>query len=159
MYAPIPFSAAINSAATMRIIAIAAVIRILDRIAGKEAGNTIFLAIEIHDKLNDWPIRIKLRSTLSIAPYVAIIVGNNVPNNIKFTLDSSPIPNQMINKGRSAIFGTGKIAATIGARPDRIVENSPIAKPKIIPNIVPSVQPRDRRVKLAPKCRYKSPVT
>ena len=53
MYAPIPFSAAINSAATMRIIAIAAVIRILDRIAGKEAGNIIFLAIDIQDKLND----------------------------------------------------------------------------------------------------------
>ena len=159
MYAPIPFSAAINSAATIRIIAIAAVIRMLDKMTGSDAGKTIFLVIENQVKLNDCPIRIRLRSTLSIAPYVAIIVGNNVPNNIKFTFESSPIPNQIINSGKSAIFGIGNIAATIGARPALTNENKPIANPIIIPRIDPSVQPRISRFRLAPTWRYKSPVT
>ena len=55
MYAPIPFSAAINSAATIRIIAIAAVIRMLDKMTGSDAGKTIFLVMENQVKLNDCP--------------------------------------------------------------------------------------------------------
>jgi hypothetical protein len=45
---------------------------------------------------------------------VAITVGKKTPKRIVATFEPSPIPNQMMNSGKSAIFGIGNRAETSG---------------------------------------------
>ena len=80
-------------------------------------GNTIFRTIDDQLRPKLCPIRTKVLSTLSTAPYVATTVGVNVPSAISAYFDASSMPNQITNKGSSAIFGIGKIEATSGTRP------------------------------------------
>ena len=90
-----------------------------DSIPGIAPGKTIFRTIENQLKPKLCPMRISVLSTLSTAPYVATTVGVKVPNAINAYLDPSSIPNQITNRGSSAILGIGNIAATSGTRPAR----------------------------------------
>jgi hypothetical protein len=82
-----------------------------------------------------------------------------VPRAIRAYFDVSSIPNQITNKGRRAIFGIGKIAATSGTRPALANENNPIIMPTHIPNEQPINEPTTNLVKEGAKCLNNNPVS
>src|SRR5216684_7004000 len=68
-------------------------------------------------------------------------VGKNTPSAMVAIFEVSPIPSQRMSSGRSAIFGIGNRADTIGKPAARASENSPTASPTEMPTAVPMIQP------------------
>src|SRR5580700_2012877 len=139
--APIPRSAPIISAATSRMIAIEVVTRKPLSSAGSAPGSTILRTIDAYDRPKLWPMRISPRDTLSTPPTVAITVGKNTPNARVTIFEPSPMPNQMMNSGTSAIFGIGNSAETTAIPGERSADHNPTASPMPMPNTVPTLQP------------------
>ena len=72
-------------------------------------------------------MRISPRGTLSTPPAVAITVGKNTPNASVTSFEPSPMPNQMMNSGTSAIFGIGNSADTTAIPGERSNDDKPTA--------------------------------
>ena len=103
-------------------------------------------------------MRISERGTLSTPPAVAITVGKNTPNASVAILEPSPMPNQMMNSGTSAIFGIGNSADTTAMPGERSSDDRPTARPRPIPNTVPTIQPIASRASDALRCFHSSPL-
>ncbi len=103
-------------------------------------------------------MRISERGTLSTAPAVAITVGKNTPNASVAIFEPSPMPNQMMNSGTSAIFGIGNSAETTAMPGERSSDDSPTQRPRPMPNTVPTVQPIASRASDADRCFHSSPL-
>ena len=73
--------------------------------------------------------------------------------------EPSPMPNQMMNSGTSAIFGIGNSADTTAMPGERSADHSPTASPMPMPNTVPTVQPIASRNNDADRCCQSSPLT
>ena len=72
-------------------------------------------------------------------------IGENTPNAMVAYFDASPMPNQTMNSGSSAIFGIGNSAETSGSAVARASVDRPIARPTATPALAPSAQPTARR--------------
>ncbi len=72
-------------------------------------------------------------------------VGKNTPKARVAILLPSPMPNQMMNSGTSAIFGIGNSAETTAIPGERARVVNPTASPSAMPATVPSVQPTASR--------------
>ncbi len=154
-----PRSAPIISAATSSTMAIEAVTRKPLRIAGSAAGSTILRTMAARRRPKLWAMRISERGTLSTPPAVVITVGKNTPNASVAIFEPSPIPNQMMNSGTSAIFGIGNSAETTAIPGERSNDDSPTARPRAMPNTVPIIQPMASRASDALRCFHSSPLT
>ena len=128
------------------------------RIAGSAPGRTIERMIAQRDSPKLCPMRIRLRGTLSTPPAVLITVGKNTPNASVAIFDPSPMPNQIMNSGTSAILGIGNSAETTAIPGDRASVNSPTASPSAMPVTVPTVQPTASRSSDALRCAHNSPL-
>ena len=103
-------------------------------------------------------MRISPRGTPSTPATVLITVGKNTPNAKVTSFEPSPMPNQMMNSGTSAILGTGNNADTTAIPGDRARVNSPNATPTTSPATVPITQPIARRCNEAARCNQSSPL-
>ena len=103
-------------------------------------------------------MRISERGTLSTPPAVAITVGKNTPNASVAIFEPSPMPNQMMNSGTSAIFGIGNSADTTAMPGERMRDDRPTARPMPMPNTVPTIQPIASRASDALRCFHSSPL-
>src|SRR6266571_5946187 len=84
-------------------------------------------------------------------------VGKNTPSAMVAIFEVSPIPSQRMSSGRSAIFGIGNSADTIGKPAARASENSPTASPTETPTAVPMIQPAPIRTSDTETCAHNSP--
>src|SRR6266516_3166820 len=69
----------------------------------------------------------------------------------------SPMPSQRMSSGRSAIFGIGNSADTMGKPAARASENRPTASPTATPTAVPMIQPAPMRSSDIETCAHNSP--
>ena len=74
------------------------------------------------------------------------------------SFEPSPMPNQMMNSGSSAILGIGNSAETMARPTERATEASPIANPSAAPSVVPIASPPMRRNSEAETCSHMAPL-
>src|ERR1700674_5506725 len=84
-------------------------------------------------------------------------VGKNTPSAMVTIFEVSPIPSQRMSSGKSAIFGIGNRADTIGKPAARANENRPTASPTEMPIAVPMTQPAPIRISDIEICAHNSP--
>ena len=81
-----------------------------------------------------------------------MIITHTEAQTSRFTFDSSPIPNHMMNSGSRARGGIGRNNSTMGSKIPRMIRESPMAKPTGIPMTVPMTIPFRTRLRLAEAC-------
>src|SRR6266496_3384386 len=84
-------------------------------------------------------------------------VGKNTPSAMVAIFEVSPMPSQRMSSGRSAIFGIGNSADTMGKPAARASENRPTASPTATPTAVPMIQPAPMRSSDIETCAHNSP--
>ena len=117
------------------------------RLAGRSTRRKIVARLAPSD-CAAWILRTDTARTACIAE---IEIKGNSAAMMTIVFESSPIPNQMMNKGRSASFGIGRVVSIGGSSAARTPLCMPMSNPTGTPTITQTTNAMPKRIRLIRK--------